>query len=204
MPAAVQHFEPAHFLNRELSWLEFNQRVLNEARDPANPLLERLKFLCITGSNLDEFFEVRVAGLKQQIESGAAGRSMDGLTPAETLRAVRRRIRRMVRDQYVCWRQELAPALAKSGIRFLEPRQLAPADLKWLENFYRSQVLPVLTPLAIDPKHPFPQLLNKSLNIIVQVEMKTGTDTLRHLAVVQAPRVLPPVLPAVRSPPQAA
>jgi polyphosphate kinase len=198
MPAPVKQFEPAHFINRELSWLEFNQRVLNEARDPGNPLLERLKFLCITGSNLDEFFEVRVAGLKQQIESGAAGRSMDGLTPAETLRAVRRRIRRMVRDQYVCWRQELAPALAKSGIRFLEPRQLAPADLKWLENFYRSQVLPVLTPLAIDPKHPFPQLLNKSLNIIAQVEMKTGTETLRHLAVVQAPRVLPPVVRLAR------
>jgi polyphosphate kinase len=192
MPATLPHFEPAHFINRELSWLEFNQRVLNEARDPANPLLERLKFLCITGSNLDEFFEVRVAGLKQQIESGATGRGMDGLTPAETLRAVQARIRRMVRDQSVCWRKELAPALAKNGIRFLEPAQLARADLAWLEDFYRSQVLPVLTPLAIDPKHPFPQLLNKSLNIIAQVEMKTGPETLRHLAVVQAPRVLPP------------
>ena len=194
MPAAVNHFEPAHFINRELSWLEFNQRVLNEARDPGNPLLERLKFLCITASNLDEFFEVRVAGLKQQIESGATGRGMDGWTPAETLRAVRERIRRMVRDQSVCWRKELAPALARNGIRFLEPQELARADLKWLESFYRSQVLPVLTPLAIDPKHPFPQLLNKSLNLIVQVEMKTGAETLRHLAVVQAPRVLPPVV----------
>ena len=194
MPVAVKHFEPAHFINRELSWLEFNQRVLNEARDPANPLLERLKFLCITASNLDEFFEVRVAGLKQLIESGATGRGMDGLTPADTLRAVRRRIGRMVRDQYVCWRRELAPALAKNGIRFLDPSQLARADLQWLEDFYRSQVLPVLTPLAIDPKHPFPQLLNKSLNIIAQVEMKTGPETLRHLAVVQAPRVLPPVV----------
>ncbi len=198
MPAPVTHFEPAHFINRELSWLEFNQRVLNEAREPGNPLLERLKFLCITASNLDEFFEVRVAGLKQQIESGAAGRGMDGLTPAETLRAVRTRIRRMVRDQYICWRRELAPALAKHGIRFLQPAQLARADLKWLENYYRTQVLPVLTPLAIDPKHPFPQLLNKSLNIIVQVEMKTGAETLRHLAVVQAPRVLPPVVRLAR------
>src|ERR1017187_4291995 len=198
MPAPVNHFEPAHFINRELSWLEFNQRVLNEARDPANPLLERLKFLCITASNLDEFFEVRVAGLKQLIESGAAGRGMDGLTPAETLRAVRRRIRRMVRDQYVCWRRELARALAKNGIRFLQPAQLARADLKWLENFYHSEVLPVLTPLAIDPKHPFPQLLNKSLNIIVQVEMKTGADILRHLAVGQPPRVPPPVVRLAR------
>jgi polyphosphate kinase len=198
MPEAVQHFKPAHFINRELSWLEFNQRVLNEARDPGNPLLERLKFLCITGSNLDEFFEVRVAGLKQQIENGATGRGLDGMTPAETLRAVRRRIRRMVREQYVCWREELSPALAENGIRFLEPAQLPPADLEWLADFYRSQVLPVLTPLAIDPKHPFPQLLNKSLNIIAQVEMKTGAETLRHLAVVQAPRVLPPVVRLAR------
>jgi polyphosphate kinase len=198
MPAAVKHFEPEHFINRELSWLEFNQRVLNEARDPGNPLLERLKFLCITSSNLDEFFEVRVAGLKQQIESGADGRDRAGLTPAETLRAVHARIRRMVRDQYVCWRGELAPALAKNGIRFLEPSQLPPADLAWLEDFFRSQVLPVLTPLAIDPKHPFPQLLNKSLNIIAQVEMKTGAETLRHLAVVQAPRMLPPVVRLAR------
>ncbi|MGD1086974.1 MAG: polyphosphate kinase 1, partial [Verrucomicrobiota bacterium] len=107
-------------------------------------------------------------------------------------------IRRMVRDQSACWRKELAPALAKDGIRFLEPRDLPRADLDWLGNFYRSQVHPVLTPLAIDPKHPFPQLLNKSLNIIVQVEMRTGDDLLRHLAVVQAPRVLPPVVRLAR------
>ncbi|HXR07104.1 MAG TPA: polyphosphate kinase 1 [Candidatus Acidoferrum sp.] len=198
MPAPVTRFEPAHFINRELSWLEFNQRVLQEARDPGTPLLERLKFFCITASNLDEFFEVRVAGLKQQIESGVAGRGLDGLTPAETLRAVQTRIRRMVRDQYICWRRELVPALARHGIRFLQPARLPRADVLWLEDFYRTQVLPVLTPLAIDPKHPFPQLLNKSLNIIVQVEMKTGAETLRHLAVVQAPRVLPPVVRLAR------
>jgi len=198
MPQVVQHFEPVHFINRELSWLEFNQRVLNEARDDANPLLERLKFLCITASNLDEFFEVRVAGIKQQIESGASGRGRDGLTPAETLRAVQQRIRLMVRDQSACWREELAPALARSGIRFLEPPELAPADFQWLELFFQSQVLPVLTPLAIDPKHSFPQLLNKSLNIIAQVEMKTGGESLRHLAVVQAPRLLPPVVRLAR------
>jgi polyphosphate kinase len=198
MADAVKHFEPAHFINRELSWLEFNQRVLNEARDPGNPLLERLKFLCISSSNLDEFFEVRVAGLKQQIESGDTGRGQDGLTAAETLIAVRSRIRRMVGDQYVCWREELAPALAENGIRFLEPPELARADLEFLQEYCRSQVLPVLTPLAIDPKHPFPQLLNKSLNIIAKVEMKTGTETLRHLAVVQAPRVLPPVVRLAR------
>jgi len=194
MAAAIHQFEPAHFINRELSWLEFNQRVLNEARDRSVPLLERLKFFCITGSNLDEFFEVRVAGLKQQIESGVTTRGIDGLTPVETLRAVRRRIQRLVRDQYACWRNQLAPALAKNGIRFLEPAGLRKAEAEWLESFFRTQVLPVLTPLAIDPKHPFPQLLNKSLNLIVQLEMRTGKDTLRHLAVVQEPRVLPPVV----------
>jgi polyphosphate kinase len=194
MSAARTTVAPARFLNRELSWLEFNQRVLEEARDPSNPLLERLKFFCISSSNLDEFFEVRVAGLKQQIESGVTAPGPDGLTPAQTLRAVRQRIRRMVRDQYVCWREQLAPELARHGIRFLAPAQLGEADLQWLENFYRGEVRPVLTPLAIDPVHPFPQLLNKSLNLIVRLEMKTGGERLRHLAVVQVPRVLPPVV----------
>jgi polyphosphate kinase len=194
MQSAVPRFEPAHFINRELSWLEFNQRVLNEARDPGNPLLERLKFLCITATNLDEFFEVRVAGIKQQIESAANAPGMDGLTPAAVLQAIRERVRRMVREQNACWRAELAPALAGNGIRFLEPRDLAPPDLRWLENYYHSQILPVLTPLAIDPRHAFPQLLNKSLNLIVQLEMKTGGAMLKYLAVVQAPRVLSPVV----------
>ena len=199
MTAVQTPVEPARFLNRELSWLEFNQRVLEEASDPANPPLERLKFFCITSSNLDEFFQVRVAGLKQQIESGAQTPGNDGWTPAQTLRATHERIRRMVHEQYLCWREELVPELARQGIRFIPPAQLGEADLKWLENFYRSEVRPVLTPLAIDPNHPFPQLLNKSLNIIVQLEMKTGAETLRHLAVVQAPRVLPPVVKLPRA-----
>jgi polyphosphate kinase len=199
MTALETAVEPARFLNRELSWLEFNQRVLAEARDPANPVLERLKFFCITSSNLDEFFQVRVAGLKQQIESGVNTPGTDGLTPAQTLRVTQERIRRMVNEQYVCWREELVPELARQGIRFIPPAQLGEADLKWLENFYRSEVRPVLTPLAIDPNHPFPQLLNKSLNIIVQLEMQTGAEKLRHLAVVQAPRVLPPVVKLPRA-----
>src|SRR2546428_4321120 len=98
-------FQPAHFINRELSWLEFNRRVLDEALDDRNPLLERVKFFCITSSNLDEFFEVRVAGLKQQVESGVVERSADGLTASETLRAIHKRVRRMVDDQYRCWRE---------------------------------------------------------------------------------------------------
>jgi polyphosphate kinase len=194
MTTVAAALEPARLLNRELSWLEFNQRVLAEARDPSNPVLERLKFFCITSSNLDEFFQVRVAGLKQQIESGVTTPGIDGMTPAETLRAAHKRIRRMVHEQYLCWREELVPEMARHGLRFIPPAQMGEADLKWLENFYRSEVRPVLTPLAIDPNHPFPQLLNKSLNIIVQLEMKTGAEKLRHLAVVQAPRVLPPVV----------
>lgn len=184
-------FPPEHFLNRELSWLEFNQRVLDEALDKKNPLLERVKFFCIVSSNLDEFFEVRVAGIKQQMESDVVERSVDGLTATETFRVINRRVRRLVEQQYACWRTQLRPALAKSGIRFLSFKELKAPDLAWLEAFYRAEVRPVLTPLAIDPAHPFPQLLNKSLNMIVQLEMPTGGQPLRHLAVVQVPRVLP-------------
>lgn len=191
MGNAAQRYGPDKFMNRELSWLEFNQRVLDEALDPQNPLLERIKFFCITSSNLDEFFEVRVAGLKQQIESDVVERSMDGLTATETFRAVTQRVRRMVEQQYECWRGDLLPALAKNGIRFLQFADLGPADHSWVEEYYRAQVRPVLTPLALDPAHPFPQLLNKSLNIIVRLEMPHGGEMLRHLAVVQVPRVLP-------------
>jgi polyphosphate kinase len=186
--------KPQHFINRELSWLDFNHRVLEEALDPSNPLLERVKFLSIVSSNLDEFFEVRVAGLKQQIESETVSRSVDGLTSTETFRAIGKRVHTMVQEQYACWRHQLLPALAANGIRFLRFEDLAPEDRAWAGNFYRSQVRPVLTPLAIDPAHPFPQLLNKSLNIIVQLEMAQGGKPLRHLAVVQVPRVLPRLL----------
>ena len=191
MAAEKTTFGPGHFINRELSWLEFNQRVLDEALDPKTPLLERVKFFAITSSNLDEFFEVRVAGLKQQIESSIVERSVDGLTATENLRAVTRRIRRMVDQQYTCWREQLLPGLAEKEIRFLNFHELAKADLAWIENFYRSQVRPVLTPLGIDPAHPFPQLLNKSLNMIVQLETLQEGELRRRLAVVQVPRVLP-------------
>src|SRR5262245_9410005 len=111
MATPVTTFRPEHFINRELSWLEFNQRVLDEALDSHTPLLERVKFFCITSSNLDEFFEVRVAGLKQQVESDVVERSLDGLTASETLRAINKRVRRLVEQQYACWRNELVPAL---------------------------------------------------------------------------------------------
>lgn len=191
MAKAASEFDPTHFLNRELSWLEFNQRVLDEALDATIPLLERVKFFCIVSSNLDEFFEVRVAGLKQQIESDVVERSLDGLTASETFGAVMRRVRKLVEQQYRCWREELFPALAAGGIRFFEMAELPARDRTWLEDYYRTKVRPVLTPLGIDPAHPFPQLLNKSLNIIVQLEVARNGATQRRLAVVQVPRILP-------------
>lgn len=182
---------PTRYFNRELSWLEFNQRVLDQALDPRVPLLERLKFFCITSSNLDEFFEVRVAGLKQQIESDVVERSVDGLTASETFDAVSRRVRRMVELQYRCWREELRPALAENRIRILELGELEAKDKEYLQEYYEAEVRPVLTPLAIDPAHPFPQLLNKSLNLMVELEMPSSGSEEKHLAVVQVPRVIP-------------
>jgi polyphosphate kinase len=199
MSKSRHSWSPEHFINRELSWLEFNQRVLDEALDPHTPLLERLKFFCITSSNLDEFFEVRVAGLKQQLESGRGEKTADGLTATETFRAVVKRIHRMVDQQYACWRDELVPALARHGIRFLRPAELDPQDAAWLDGYYRGEVRPVLTPLAIDPAHPFPQLLNKSLNLIVQLEASKDGERLRHLAVVQVPRGWARLVPLPRT-----
>ncbi len=186
----MTEFKPQHFINRELSWLEFNQRVLEEAWDQSNPLFERLKFFTIFSTNLDEFFEVRVSGLKQQIESQVAERSLDGLTAAATFQAVTRRIRRMVARQYQCWREELSPGLAAQGHRFLDMASLSATQQAWVERYYATQVRPVLTPLAVDPAHPFPLLLNKSLNLIVQLEPRQERNRLR-LAIVQLPRVLP-------------
>ncbi len=179
------------YSNRELSWLEFNQRVLDQALDSSTPLLERVKFFCITNSNLDEFFEVRVAGVQQQIESDVVERGLDGMTASESMRTITRRVRRMVEDTYRCWRDELYPQLAEKGIRFIDLKKCSPTDRAWLGEYYLKQVRPVLTPLALDPSHPFPQLSNKSLNLIVQVEAEKNGELGQHLAVVQVPRVLP-------------
>ena len=180
------------FFNREISWLEFNQRVLDEALDPAVPLLERVKFLGITHSNLDEFFEVRVAGLKQQIESAGVHRTPDGLTASECLRVVTRRVRTLVREADRCWSEDLKPALESQGFGFLKPGMLEETDRQWLSAYYQEKVYPVLTPLAVDPSHPFPQLLNKSLNLITRIRTPEGRDPgATRLAIVQVPRVLP-------------
>ena len=181
----------SHFISRELSWLEFNQRVLSESLNHENPLLERVKFFCIVSSNLDEFFEVRVAGLKQQIESDVVERSVDGRTASESFRALHGRVRTMMSQQFKCWREDLVPNLAKSNIRFLRPDGLDDKRSNWLHEYYQQQVRPVLTPLGIDPVHPFPQLLNKSLNIILQLEIEKDGAVSKRLAVVQVPQVLP-------------
>ncbi|MCX8156034.1 MAG: polyphosphate kinase 1 [Verrucomicrobiae bacterium] len=183
------------YLNRELSWMEFNQRVLNEAMDASVPLLERVKFLAITSSNLDEFFEVRVAGLKQQLESGVWQREADGYTPPELFKALSRRIHRFVEEQYRCWNQVLRPALAERGIRLLEAKDLSRADVAFLEGFYRKYARPVLTPMGIDPTHPFPLVLNKSLNLIVRLAVQgPGKRRQIRLAIVQVPQNLPRLL----------
>ena len=187
--------EPSHYINRELGWLEFNHRVLEEALDASNPLLERLKFFCIVSSNLDEFFEVRVAGLKQQIESDIVTRGGDGRTATETFQAVSRRVRRLVDDQYAFWREQLLPQLSAAGIQLLRCDQLTERQLKRCDQYYETEVHPVLTPLSIDPSHPFPLLLNKSLNIIVELEVSLKNRKEKRLAVVQVPRNLPRLVP---------
>jgi polyphosphate kinase len=181
-----------YFVNRELSWLEFNQRVLDQAFDEGNPLLERLKFLCIVSSNLDEFFEVRVAGIKQQKQTDSSQTGPDGLTAAEILVQVSERVRRMVEDQHRCWREQIEPALVEQRIRFHNYPDVPPEEREHFEKFFRETIYPVLTPLAVDPAHPFPQLLNKSLNLIVELE---GEGLSTDIAVVQAPRILPRLLP---------
>lgn len=179
------------YFNRELSWLAFNRRVLEQAQAEANPLLERVKFLAILSSNLDEFFEIRVAGLLQQQDSTGGEKSIDGLTPREQLRQIRAGVAALVRDQYRCWHDQLVPALAAEGIAFLMPAQLDARELAWVEDYFARNVLPVLTPLAVDQSHPFPQLGNKTLNVLLSLD---NPDTPEHddlLAILPVPRSLP-------------
>ncbi len=180
------------FGNRERSWLAFNRRVLDQAHNPANPLLERVKFLAIVSSNLDEFFEIRVAGLMQQADSEAAAElSLDGLTPRKQLALVYRETKQLVAEQYDCWRNELMPALAREGILFRTATQLNREERAWAETYFESQILPVLTPLAVDPSHPFPQLGNKTLNVLIAVTAPADAETEKLMVIVPVPRSLP-------------
>jgi polyphosphate kinase len=181
---------PAYYLNRETSWLAFNRRVLEEAEDERNPLLERLKFLAITASNLDEFFEVRVAGLLQRIEDGDADPGPDGLSPRETLEAISREAQEFVAQQYRCWNEQLRPALANSGIRVLTPGDLDEHAREFLYGYYEQEVDPLLTPVTVDPAHPFPRVQNKALCQALLLRRRRRAGGM-YLGVVTVPRALP-------------
>jgi len=179
---------PALFINRELSWLEFNARVLHEALDARVPLLERLKFLSIFSTNLDEFYMVRVAGLRRKAAQGAAQYPPDGLTPADQLTAIQNRVRELLAMRDRCLQEALLPLLAAQGIRLVRMSELSPADWMRVDEFFESQVFPILTPLAVDPGHPFPYISNLSLSLAVELRDPDGGA--EHFARVKVPRLL--------------
>ncbi|MCC6810853.1 MAG: polyphosphate kinase 1 [Deltaproteobacteria bacterium] len=179
------------YRNRELSWLEFNQRVLDEACDPTVPMLERLKFLCIVSSNLDEFFMVRVAGIKQQQTGGVQDRAPDGLSPVEVLHDVSRRVHEMIGAQYRVLSGDIIPKLRELGVQLVHRSELSDQDRAFLMRFFRAEVFPVLTPLVVDQGHPFPRLGNRSLNLALFVSDNEFPNEDPVFAVVQVPSVLP-------------
>jgi polyphosphate kinase len=185
---------PAYYLNRELSLLDFNRRVLAQAQDASLPLLERVKFLCISCSNLDEFFEIRVAGLKQRLELGSVQTNLDGISISDQLIAIRQRTLKLVAEQYALLNQELLPALGQVGVQFVNNRTFSDHQRAWLADYFSQEVEPVMTPLGLDPGRPLPRIQNKSLNFIVRL---SGTDAFGRdvdLAVLQVPRALPRVI----------
>ena len=181
-------------LCRELSLLAFNRRVLAQARDEGVPLLERLRFLCIVSSNLDEFFEVRMAWLKQESQLNPHALLDNGTTPAETMAAAAAEAKKLIQEQYELFNQELIPALRQEGIFFYPRRQWTEQQRAWIESYFDRELLPILTPLGLDPAHPFPRLLNKSLNFVVSLSGKDAFGRASGMAVVQAPRILPRVV----------
>jgi len=190
----VQRHHPEHFLNRELQALEFNRRVLAQAEDKSVPLLERLKFLCIVSSNLDEFFEIRVSSIKEQIKLGTAAAGPDGLAPLDVFRQVSARAQGIVERQYRLLNEEIFPALAKEGIRFLRRAEWTQGQQEYIRDYFFREMMPVLTPIGLDPAHPFPRVFNKSLNFAVELEGRDAFGRDSRAAIVQAPRVLPRVI----------
>lgn len=182
------------YLNRHIQWLAFNERVLEEARDPGNPLLERVRFLAITANNLDEFVEIRVSSFLQKIEHGSQSLSPGGLTPAEEMERVSEAMHRFVRAQYKCWNDELLPALAKHQIRVLSVDQLSAKAAQIAKSFYDRQVYPMLTPVTVDPSHPFPHVLNKALCIAFLLRRRKRPGEKPVFGVVTVPRALPRIL----------
>ena len=181
-------------LCRELSLLAFNRRVLAQARDEGVPLLERLRFLCIVSSNLDEFFEVRMAWLKKESQLNPHMLLDNGTTPAETMAAAAAAAKKLIQEQYELFNKELVPALRQEGIFFYPRRQWTDQQRAWIESYFDRELLPILTPLGLDPAHPFPRLLNKSLNFVVSLSGKDAFGRASGMAVVQAPRILPRVV----------
>ena len=187
-PALIEPGLPEHYINRELSWLQFNSRVQEEARDPRHPLLERVKFLSIYGSNLDEFFMVRVAGLVRQLERGALEAPPDGMTPSEQLTDIRSHLERERRIVYGCWHDDLLPRLRQEGIEVVSYDDLSAKKKRKLRAYFERDIFPVLTPLAFDPGHPFPHVSNLSLNLAVVIEDGGKGE---RFARVKVPQVLP-------------
>jgi len=186
--------DPKLYFNRHVQWLAFNQRVLEEARDTSNPLLERVRFLAITANNLDEFVEIRVSSFLQKIELGAQSVSPDGRTPGEELAAVSEAMQRFVKDQYKCWNDELLPALAKHQIHMLSLEQLSSKAAQSAKNFYDRRVYPMLTPVTVDPTHPFPHVVNKALCIAFLLKRRKRPSEKPVFGVVTVPRALSRIL----------
>jgi polyphosphate kinase len=186
---------PDYYINRELSQLAFNVRVLQQAKDRSVPLLERLKFLCISSTNLDEFFEIRVSGLKHRLAVSSAPAGPDNLTAAELLKTVAQQTARLVTEQYRVLNDELIPALREEGIRFVRRDDWTPEQRQWLQQYFETEIVPVLSPTTLDPTRPIPRILNKSLNFIVSLLGRDAFGRPCHRAIVQAPRSLPRLIP---------
>ena len=189
-----EHVPPELYLNRELGALAFNRRVLAQAEDRAMPLLERLRYLCIVSSNLDEFFEIRVAGLHAEIEIGSPASEPDRIPPKQVYQQVAHDAHELVARQYQLLNEEVLPDMQREGIRFLRRSDLNEAQAEWIRSYFLREVMPVLTPIGLDPSHPFPRVLNKSLNFAVELEGKDAYGRASGIAIVQAPRVLPRVI----------
>ncbi len=190
--------DPALYINRELSQLDFNFRVLAQAMDEQVPLLERLRFLCISCTNLDEFFEIRAAAVRHAQEFGLPP-APDGMSPQEILSAIHDRAAELVEQQYRCWNEVLRPALQDAGIGILSPSTWTARQRRWLRAYFRNEIMPVLSPLGLDPSHPFPKILNKSLNIVVVLKGTDAFGRAGHLALVRAPRSLPRIIQLPKS-----
>jgi polyphosphate kinase len=193
--STTKKYPAQNFINRELGQLEFNRRVLAQAESAAVPLLERLKYLCIVSSNLDEFFEIRVAGLKEQISLSGVPAGADGMDAKQTLKRVREQVIQLITRQYQVLNDEIFPALENEGVRFLRRTVWNEAQRAWVREFFFNEVMPVLTPIGLDPSHPFPRVFNKSLNFAVELQGKDAFGRNTAKAIVQAPRLLPRTIP---------